>query len=106
MVRMGICVSPSGNRSNNRIMVRQPRKSQCGGVIENRGWLLEMVSDTSNRSSGTIVREVVFSYNLERLLKDLPKLDRLVICGQKEMGGVLSLAPFDLVDFFFNFERL
>lgn len=65
-----------------------------------------MVSDTSDRSSGTVVREVIFGHNLERLLEDLPKLDRLIVCRQEKMGGVLSLAPFDLVDFFFNFERL
>lgn len=65
-----------------------------------------MMSDASNRRSGTIVREVVFSHNLERLLEDLPKLDCLIVCGQKEMRGVLSLAPFDLVDFFLDFERL
>lgn len=50
--------------------------------------------------------QIVFSYNLQRLLEDLPKLDGLVICGQEIVGGILPSAPLDFVDFLLYFERL
>lgn len=48
---------------------------------------------------------VVLCYQFQRLLKDFPKLDCLVVCAEQEMSGVLSSAPFDLVDLFFDLER-
>lgn len=49
---------------------------------------------------------VVLCHQLQCFLKDLPKLDRLVVCAEQEMSGVLPPAPLDLVDLFFDLERL
>ena len=48
------------------------------------------------------MREVVLGDNLERLLKDFPQLDRLVVGGQQVVGSILSPAPLNLVDLLFN----
>jgi hypothetical protein len=39
-------------------------------------------------------------------LPDFPKLDCFVICREDEICLVLLLQPFDLIDFFFDFQRL
>ena len=36
----------------------------------------------------------------------VPHLDRLVICRQEVVGGILSSAPFDLVDLLLYLQRL
>lgn len=50
--------------------------------------------------------QVILSDNLERFLEHFPQLDRFVVGRKEVMGCVLSPAPLDLVDFFFNLQRL
>lgn len=50
--------------------------------------------------------EVVFCHNLQRLLKDLPQLNRLVICRKEVMRGILPSTPLNLVYLLFYFQGL
>lgn len=52
-----------------------------------------------------VVGEIILRHDLERLFKNLPELDRLVVGGQEVVGRVLPTAPLDLVDLLFNLER-
>ena len=70
-------------------------------------WVPDRTASTSNPTAGCqLVREIVFRHNLQRLLKDLPELDCLVVCGQEIMRRILAATPFDLVDLFFDLEGL
>ena len=69
-------------------------------------WIGPWGSSASAESSTgcKIVREVVFCNHFQRLFKDFPELDRLVICGEEVVGCILPPAPFDLVDLFLDFQ--
>lgn len=80
---VGVCIgiSPSRDSSNNGIVVRQTREPQVGGILEVCCWRRAGSSSSSgNVGGGYIMGEVVLGNNLQRLFKDLPKLDRLVVC--------------------------
>ena len=48
--------------------------------------------------------KIVLGHDFKGLFEDLPKFDGFVVCGKEIMGGILSLAPLDLVNLFFDFE--
>ena len=81
MVGVRIGIGPLWNGGDNGIVVRQARELQVGSVLE-VGWWRGAGSTSSAGDVGRcdIVGEVVFSNNLERLFRDLPELDCLVIC--------------------------
>lgn len=81
VVGMGISIGPSGDGSDNGIVVRQSREPQVGRILEMCCWRWAgSTSSTSNIGGGYIMGEIVLGNNLERLFKDLPKLDCLVVC--------------------------
>jgi hypothetical protein len=89
--------------SNDSIVMCESRKLQVGGVAEVRIWVPDRTTSTSNPTSGRqLVREIVFCHHLQRLFKNLPELDRLVICGKQVVRGILAATPLDLVDLLFD----
>lgn len=67
----------------------------------------DRTASTSNPTARRqLVRQVVFRYNFQGLLKDFPELDCLVVCGQEIMRRILAATPLDLVDLLLNLKRL
>jgi len=85
MVRMGICIRSAWDRSDNGIMMCQARHLKRPSILESSPWCPGKATTTHDTSWGQLIRKVVFSYHLERLVKNLPKLYGLVVRGEEEV---------------------
>ena len=103
VVGVGVGVCSAWHGGNNRIVMCEARKLEVGSIPEPVGRKRPGSAASSRQTTRRdIVREVVLGDNLERLLKDFPQLDRLVVGGQQVVGSILSPAPLNLVDLLFN----
>lgn len=69
-------------------------------------WEIRSRTGTADTGRVLLMRQIVLGDNLQGLLEHFPQLNCLVVGREQEMRSILSAAPFDLVDLFFNFERL
>ena len=69
-----------------------------------------MVGPWSSSASWTgrceVGRKIVLRNNFQRLLKNFPQLDCLVIGREEVVRCILSPTPLNLIDFFFNLQGL
>jgi hypothetical protein len=105
---VGVCVGVGLARygRNDGVVVCESRKLQIGSSAKLRIRVPNRTASTSNPATRCqFVREIVLSHYLKRLFEHLPQLDRLVVRREEVVRGILSAAPFDLVDLFFDLER-
>lgn len=103
VISVCVCICSSRHSSYDSIMVGHSGEFEFRGILESICW------SWSTTSAGWIGRgqfmgEIVLGHDFEGLFKDLPEFDGFVICGKEIMRGILSPAPLDLVDLFFDFE--
>jgi hypothetical protein len=106
MVGMSIGISPARHGSNHGVMVGEPGQLQVTSRLELVRRCTRGASTASHIRWREVVGEIVLSHHLKRLLENLPQLDGLVVGREKVMGGVLSPAPLNLIDFLLNLQRL
>ena len=105
VICVGIGIGSARDSSNNGIVVRKTGKLQIAGSSEchsSRPWR----SSPSDNGRGRVVRQIVLCYYFQRLLKNLPQLDSLVVCREQVVRRILAPTPFNLVDLFLDLERL
>jgi len=78
-------------------------RSLCDGSLSISNGRNHQLTRRSDASSLGLV-SIKAAHGLDLLFKDLPQLDRLVICTQQEVSVVLTLDPLDLVDLLLNLE--
>lgn len=78
MISVRICVCPSRHGRNNRVMMRHSREFQGRCILE-RNVRGTSGTTTQHASRREIMRQVILRHDLQRLVKHLPQLYRLVV---------------------------
>lgn len=81
VVRVGICIGSSGDGGDNSIVVCEARQFEVGRISEllGRGESSKATASAHRTARRYIVGKIVLCHHLQRLFKNLPQLDRLVI---------------------------
>lgn len=107
VVGVGIGVGSTRHCRNNSVVVRQAGELQIGCILElgsrGRTWRAATAGDVGGCD---ILGEVVLCNHLKGFLENFPKLDCLIVGGQKVVGGILAAAPLDFVDLLLDLQRL
>jgi hypothetical protein len=107
MVGVGVGISPPRYSRNYGVMMGESGQLQITGVAELRaGNRARCAASAAYICRSQVMREIVLGHNLERLLKDLPEFDGLIVCRQKIVRGILPPAPLNLVDLLLDLQRL
>lgn len=85
MVRMGICIRSARDGGDNCVVMCQAWHLKRASILESSPWWPGKATATHGTSRGQLIRKVVLSYHLERLVKNLPKLYGLVVRGEEEV---------------------
>ena len=106
VVGMRVRVDSPRNGSDDGVVVGHARELEIGDGAEVGIWIADWTTAVGCAGAGRCEfrREIVFCHDFERLLEDFPEFDRLVVGGEEVVRGILSFAPFDLVDFLFYLE--
>jgi hypothetical protein len=102
MIRVGVGIRSPWDGGNDGIMVCQARHLESSSILEGSPRCPGKATTTHGTSRSHLIRQVVLSHHLERLVEYLPKLYGLVVCGEEEVGCILSSTPFYLVDLLFD----
>lgn len=107
VVGVGIGVGATRNGGDDSVVVCEAGQFEVTGILErglrrgSRG-----AAAACNVTWCKVLRQVVFGDDLERLLKNLPQFDRLVVGREQVVGGILPSAPLDFVDLLLDLQRL
>lgn len=100
---MGIGIDPPRHGGHDGVVVGHARKLQRRGIFERTGrWTRRATTSAGYASRREVLGEVILRHDLERLVKDLPQLDGLVVCREEVMRRILPSTPFYLVDLLFD----
>jgi len=104
VVGVGIGVRLAWNCGDNGIVMCKTGHLQICCTTEVAVWPDGGATTIRCAAWSQILCQIVFGDHLQRLLKDLPQLDRLVVRGQQVVRSILTFAPFDLVNLLFDFQ--
>jgi hypothetical protein len=102
MIRVGVRIRSPWDGGNNSVVVCQTRHLKSSSILEGSPRRPRKATTTHGTSWSHLIRQVVLCHHFERFVEYLPKLYGLVVCGEEEVGCILSSTPFYLVDLLFD----